>query len=105
MLFKVTLSESSRRAVPETPQISDVLVTAAVPPLTKFPRAWKSFAQRGSLISGTEGAPNRGSPGAIGANGIFAPGQPAATLTIAATGAFSLIPAKVNGAPFSSRLV
>src|SRR4029079_3974988 len=105
MLLSVRLSVRSIRTVPDTPQISELLVTAAVPPFTKSPRAWKSFAHLGSLISGTEGAPKRGSPGAIGAKGIFAPGQPAATLTIAATGAFSLIPANVKGAPFSLRLV
>ena len=73
--------------------------------LTNGPRAWKSLAQRGSSIIGTKGAPKRGSPGAMGAKGIVAPGHPAATLTIAGTGASSLIPANVNGAPFSSRFV
>jgi hypothetical protein len=36
---------------------------------------------------------------------MVAPGQPAATLTIAGPGAVSLIPAKTNGAPFSVRFV
>ena len=46
---------------------------------------------------GTLGAPKPASPGASGAKGIVAPGQPAATLTMAATGADSLTPAKTRG--------
>src|SRR5687768_15477877 len=93
----------AKPAVPATPQTSEVLTTGAVPPLTKLPRAWKSLAQRGSLIAGTLGGPRPGVPG--GRKGMVAPGQRAATLTMAGTGALSLMPAKTKGAPFSSRLV
>ena len=95
----------SHSAVADRPQWSSVLSTAAVPPLVNSSSARKSFAQRGSSLRGTLGGPNLGSPGATGAKGIVAPGQPAATLTMAGTGALALIPANTKGEPFSSSWV
>src|SRR3569832_611905 len=105
MLFSLRLSFSARVAVPDAPQTVERLITGAVPPLTNGPLAWKSLAQRASSIDGTNGAPKRGSPGKSGTNKNNAPGQPAATLTMAATGAVSLMPANTNGAPCSLRSV
>src|SRR5690606_32758115 len=71
--------------VADVPVTSNVLSTGALPPFVYGPRFQALFAHRGSGVSGTNGGPNRGSPGASGANGIVAPGQPAPTLAMAAT--------------------
>src|SRR5690606_21491230 len=88
--------------VADVPLTSNVLSTGALPPFVYGPRSQALFAHLGSGVSGTNGGPKAGSPGSSGANGIVAPGQPAATLAMAVTGAVVLMPLKTNGDPFSS---
>src|SRR5690606_41844856 len=83
--LRATRSEMRQSIVADAPSASDVLSTGAVPPLVSGPRSHTWLAQRGSSLSGPNGGPHWGSPGARGANGIVAPGQPAPALEIAGT--------------------
>src|SRR5262245_35331666 len=101
MDFIVHVSLRLKVRFSEAPRMSVVLYSGKVPLFRYGPAAWKSLAQRGSSIMGTEGWSGR--PGGGTAPSVR-PGQPASRLATRGKVAASLMAANTSGVPFSSDL-